>query len=225
MATEPGAAKSTTPATTSTIWHCRSALACSSGWRSGNWHLKSNPPSVYEKHAGGGEGLRRGGDGALVVHDLAHLRPLLVAQCGRVDAKIVAGLHPALDCGAVADLVEPAPEVFELADVLSLGLGADGPRIGNHVGNSVLVTGEVGPVVEPVVHHAIEPVRLIGEAADRIGQVAGVGPGAAEMAAFTELWALIGHLPYHPLGDFVFPAKVLWKEASFLFGEVHHDRA
>src|ERR1700758_2155663 len=97
MATEPGAAKSTTTATISTIWHCRSAPACSSGWRNGNWRLKSNPPAAHGKHAGGGGGSRRGGDGALVVHDLAHLRSLLVAQCGRVDAKIVAGLHPALD--------------------------------------------------------------------------------------------------------------------------------
>src|SRR5580704_16809756 len=225
MATEPGAAKSTTPATTSTIWHCRSALACSSGWRSGNWHLKSNPPSVYEKHAGGGEGLRRGGDGALVVHDLANLRPLLVAQCGGIDAEIVAGLHPALDCGAVADLVEPAFELFELTDVLALGLGVDGPRIGNHVGDRVLVAGEIAPVVEPVVHDAVEPVRLVGEAADSIGQVAGVGAGAAEMSAFAELRALIGHLPYHPLRDLVPPAKVLWEEAAFLFTEIHHDRA
>src|SRR5580704_9017416 len=198
MATEPGAAKSTTPATTSTIWHCRSAPACSCGWRNGNWRLKSNPPAAHGKHAGGGEGLRRGGNGALVVHDLAHLGPLRVTQRGGVDTQIVAGLHPALDRRTVADLVEPAFEMFELADVLSLGLGVDGPWIGNHVGNRVFVTGEVGPVVEPVVHHTIEPIGLVSEAAGRIGQVTGVRAGAAEMAAFTEFWALIGHLPYHP---------------------------
>src|SRR5690348_13829720 len=62
--------------------------------------------------------LRWGGDGALVVHDLSHLRPLLVAQRGRVDAQVVAGLHAALDGGAVADFVEPALEMLELTDVL-----------------------------------------------------------------------------------------------------------
>src|SRR5436190_20152717 len=133
MATEPGAAKCTTPVTISTTRHCRSAPACSSGWPNGNWRpVKSL--------------LRRGGDGALVVHDLAHLRALRVGQCGGVDAQIVAGLHPALDRRAVADLVEPALEVFELADVLPLGLGIDGPRIGNHVCDRVFVACEIAPV-------------------------------------------------------------------------------
>src|SRR5580704_10523282 len=47
MATEPGAAKSTIPATTSTIWHCRSAPACSCGWPNGNWRPDPHPARCF----------------------------------------------------------------------------------------------------------------------------------------------------------------------------------
>ena len=45
------------------------------------------------------------------------------------------------------------------------------------------------------------------------------------MAAFAELWSLIGHLPHDPLRDLVFAAQILRPEAPDLLGDVHHDRA
>src|SRR5205823_1338173 len=83
-----------------------------------------------------------------------------------------AGRHAALDGGAAADLVEPPLEVFELGDVLALRLPADGPGIGDHVGDAVVVAREKAPVKEPVVEHAIEAVGFVGEAAHGIGLVA-----------------------------------------------------
>ena len=76
----------------------------------------------------------------------------------------------------------------------------DGPRVGDHVGDRVFVAGEIATVVEPVVQDAVEPVGLVGEAANGVGQVARLRAGAAEMAALAELRSLIGHLPDHPLG-------------------------
>src|SRR5215813_11889368 len=110
METCRAAVKSTTPATISTTWHCRSAPACSPGWPNGNCPADPRPPRCARHPLPyGGRGanplrsrwvrvgsLRRRGDRALVVHDLAHLRTLRLAQSGGVDTEVVAGLHAAL---------------------------------------------------------------------------------------------------------------------------------
>src|SRR6516162_4982761 len=94
----------------------------------------------------------------------------------------MAGVHAALNRRTIANLLEPALEIFELADVLPLGLGVDRPRIGDHVGDRVLVAGQIATVVKPIVHDAVEAVRLVGKATDRVGQIACLGAGSAEMA-------------------------------------------
>src|SRR6266852_9322526 len=96
-----------------------------------NWQANSFPWSPPDfspdspARAGKGRGersarrprLSRSRDRALVVHDLAHLRPLLGGQGAGIDAQIVAGLHAALDRRAAADFLEPALEILELVDV------------------------------------------------------------------------------------------------------------
>src|SRR5208337_397954 len=131
----------------------------------------------------------------------------------------------ALNGGTRAELVEPALEIFELPDVLTLRLPADRPGIGDHVGDRVFVAGDIVPVIKPVVEHAIEPVRFVGEAADGVGLVALLVPETSEVPALAELRPLIGHLPEHPLIDLVAGAKVLRIEAPGLLREIHHDRA
>src|SRR5438067_1936082 len=69
----------------------------------------------------------------------------------------------------LADLLEPTLEIFELVDVLSLRLPIDGPGITDHVGDRVLVAGDIAALIKAVVENAIEPVGFIGKAADRIG--------------------------------------------------------
>src|SRR5437764_5253964 len=115
---------------------------------------------------------RRHGNGALVVHDLADAGAILVAEARRIGRQVGAGRHAALHRRPLADLLKPALEVFELVDVLALRLPVDGPGIANHVGNRVLVAGDIAVLVEAVAENAVKPVCFIGEAADGIGQVA-----------------------------------------------------
>src|SRR5664280_1962332 len=55
----------------------------------------------------------------------------------------------------------------ELIEVLPLPLPAIGPADAGHVGDRIFA-GEEFAVLEPRVHHAVEPVELIHEASDRV---------------------------------------------------------
>src|SRR5260221_3488212 len=55
----------------------------------------------------------------------------------------------------------------------------------------------------------------------RSGQVAGLGPGPSEMAAFAELRPLVGHLPDDPLRDLVPAAQVLRDRKSTRLNSSH----
>src|SRR5262249_53655060 len=128
-------------------------------------------------------GLRRDRDGALVVHALADRGALRIAEARRGGWQGGAAGHAALPRPARAQFVEPALEVLELVDVLALRLPVDRPRVADHVGDRVLVAGHILAAIELVVEDAVEPVGLVGKAVDRVGQIAGVRAGAAEMAA------------------------------------------
>ena len=99
-----------------------------------------------------------------------------------VDAQVRADRHAALDARPRRQLLEPALEVGELLDVLALLLPADGPRVAGHVGDGVLVAGQVAAVVEAVVQHPVETVHLVGEAPQGVGLVALGLADAAEVA-------------------------------------------
>jgi hypothetical protein len=64
--------------------------------------------------------------------------------------------EPAPHCRTRAKLVEPALEVFELFDVLTLRLPADRPWIADHVRNRVFAAGKAAPVIEPFVEDPID---------------------------------------------------------------------
>src|SRR5262245_37802141 len=142
----------------------------------------------------------RSGNRPLVIEDLANSRLLLLGELARVARQVLAHSHPALDRRPLADLVEPALEMLEIDDVLPLTLPVDRPWIGDNVGDRILIAGEIRAVMEPVVEHAIEPVRLVRETGDRIGLIALATVEPAEMAALAELRSLVRHLPHHPLG-------------------------
>ena len=132
---------------------------------------------------------------------------------------------PRLHRRALADLLEPALEVRELVDVLALRLPADRPRIADHVGDRVFVTGDVAAPIQPVVQDPVQPVGFVGETRHGIALIAPSVAEPAEMPAFAELRSLVGHLPDDPLRDLVLAAQILRPEAARLLGEVHHDRA
>jgi len=130
-----------------------------------------------------------------------------------IGGQIVADREAALHGRALADLLEPALEIFELLNVLALALPIDGPRIGDHVGYRVFVACEILSVDETIVEHPVEAVGFVGEAPHGVGLVTLRVAEAAEMTAFAELGALVGHLPHNPLGNLVLAALVLRPEA------------
>src|SRR5258708_29181467 len=86
---------------------------------------------------------------------------------GAARVRLAFGVGP-LRPGALAHRVEPAPQVREVIQILVLALPGNDPRIGSHVGNAVAVAGDERAVFEMTVDHAVETVRLLHVALDRI---------------------------------------------------------
>ena len=90
---------------------------------------------------------------------------------------------PRCTAGRAPSLLKPALEIWEFLDVLALRLPVHRPRIADHIGDGILVAGQVLAFVQPVVQHAVQPVDLVGEAAHGIGLVALLVAEPAEMPA------------------------------------------
>src|SRR5690349_9390556 len=106
------------------------------------------------------------GSAALVLRLAEHdLLRLLVHRTG---APLVGHeLEAALYRGARLDRVEPAMEVREVLELLSLPLVGADPRIGRDVGDRI-VAGEVLDLAETPVDDVVETPRLVGVAVDRV---------------------------------------------------------
>src|SRR5215471_12056771 len=96
----------------------------------------SNPPVVSECAHGR---LRRHRPSALVVENLRPPLALLGRQLGLVLRQVRTRRHPALHAWTRTKFLEPALEVLELLDVLTLRLPVHGPRIADHISDGVLV--------------------------------------------------------------------------------------
>src|SRR5437868_2865612 len=105
---------------------------------------------------------RRHGNGALVVHDLADPGAVLVGEARRIGRQVGPGRHAALHRRPLADLLEPALKVFELLDVLPLRPPIDRPGITDHVGDRVLVPGDIAALIKSVVETGMQPDGFIG---------------------------------------------------------------
>src|SRR5687767_4499572 len=125
--------------------------------------------------------------GALIVKDLADPLLLLGRQRAPVGRELGADGEAALHGRPRADRLEPALEMLELIDLLPLRLPVDGPGIGDDVGDRVAVAGEVWPVPQPCIEHAIEPVGFVREAADGVRLVAFAIAEPPEMSGLAEL--------------------------------------
>src|SRR5208337_3061770 len=148
--------------------------------------------SATDRRLCGGEAALGSRPGTLVVEQLRPPLLLLRGQAVDVLGRPGGDGEAALNGGTRAELVEPAFEIFELPDVLTLRLPADRPGIADHVGDGVIVAGDIAPVIEAVVEHAVKPVRLVGEAADGVGLVALLVAETPEVPALAELRPLIG---------------------------------
>ena len=80
----------------------------------------------------------------MVVEHFAQLVFLFLGELGDIEAEVAADGHAFFDALAFREFLEPALEVFELVDVLALGFPVDRPGVTDHVGNGVLVPGQIG---------------------------------------------------------------------------------
>src|SRR5438477_6563525 len=154
------------------MWSSVPASSSSSQLSDGNAIARSSGAGAISSASGTCDrppASRRDGDCPLVVHNLADPGAVLVGEARRIGRQVDPGRHAALHRRPLADLPEPTLEIFELVDVLSLRLPIDGPGITDHVGDRVLVAGDIAALIKAVVENAIEPVGFIGKAADRIG--------------------------------------------------------
>src|SRR5450756_2117355 len=112
--------------------------------------------------------------------------------------------------------------MWELVDVLPLPLPAIGPADAGHVGDRILA-GEEFAVLEPRIHHPVEPVDLIHEASDRVGnRLAGV---ILEVVHLPRHRAEPAHLPEQPLLHLDACALVARIELAGLAAEILQDCA
>src|ERR1700738_3014226 len=93
---------------------------------------------------------------------------------GRVDGGgLLVGAHGG---GPVVDRLEPALEVREILELLSLPLVRHDPRVGRDIGDRVL-TGDEGALGQTLVQHPVQAVRLLDVTLEgvrnRLGCVAG----------------------------------------------------
>src|SRR5262245_25654089 len=92
--------------------------------------------------------------------------PLLVGHRGA--AAIGEQLARALNRRALEDRVAPSLDRRVLVDVYALALGRAQPRHDRHVGDGVLVTGNVLAFLQSSIDDAVEPVRLVLVAVHRV---------------------------------------------------------
>ena len=105
----------------------------------------------------------------------------------------------------------------------SLVLPRAQPREDGDVGDRVGGPGDVLAVGEPLVHHAVEPLRFVGVAVDRVLEL--VGRVDAEVMGLSEHRADAAHLEHQPLQHFVSRGDRFGHEAASLGSEVDEDRA
>src|SRR5258707_6020016 len=90
-------------------------------------------------------------------------------------------------CRSSAHRLEPAPQVLKIVQVLLLTLPRHDPWIGRHVGNRVIVPGEINAASEPSIQDTVEPVGLLDVPVDRVGYSFG--------RVLPEVMVLAGHRP------------------------------
>src|SRR5512146_3515326 len=149
-----------------------------------------------------------------------HVLPLLGRHLGA--APVGEHLQRALHRGPGRDAVAPALDVRILLDVHSLALGKAQPRHGGHVGDGVLLAGDVLRFAQAPLENAVEPVGLVLVTVHRILDF--LRRIAEEMMRLAQHRPDVAHLEHHPLHHLPALAQVLGQEPACLRGEVEKDR-
>src|SRR5262249_52780690 len=132
-----------------------------------------------------------------------------------------ADVNAAIDRWPRVHPIEPALEIRKLLEVLSLPTPVAGPADARHIGDRI-ATGEKIAILQAAIHHAIEPVDLVGEALGGVRRLR--GRVETEVMTPAGLGAEIGHLPEQPLIDFNTSALIARIELAGLAPEILQDR-
>src|SRR5699024_9824360 len=106
-------------------------------------------------------------------------------------------------------------------DTLVLGRAHPGP--GGYIRNGVVVARKIAAFRQPLVEHAVEPLRLLAVALATVRNFD--RRIAQEMMRLPQHGAQAAHLPQQPLEGDVAPLLVRRREASMLVCEVGQYRA
>lgn len=140
----------------------------------------------------------------LIIHNRVDASFRFVGQRRLIDRPILADRRAGLDRGAIAQGLESALQIFKIVDVLALKLPIHASRIADHVGDRVVMAGDVLVPIERVVEHTVNSVGFVGELAGRVGLVPFLAPvNAQKMSLSPKFWALVGYRPVDPLVDLV----------------------
>ena len=124
--------------------------------------------------------------------------------------------------GLVVDGLEPAFQVLEIVEVLALPLIGHDPGIGRHIGDRIGAR-DIVATFELTIEHAIEPVRLVDVAVDRIGDL--LRRVGREVVVLPRHGTEAAHLPEQPFDRLGTTARIARQEPAGLFGEIEQDGA
>src|SRR5579883_2687213 len=141
---------------------------------------------------------------------------------GRLGLEFFGAGVSALGRGARLDGLEPALQMGEILELLALPLIGNDPGIARHIGDRIGAGDEVA-VGEALVEHAIEAVRLLDVAVDRVGQL--FRRILAEMMVLPGHRPEPAHLPEQPLQHVEAAAQILGQELARLLCEIDEDGA
>ena len=108
----------------------------------------------------------------------------------------------------------------EISERLAKPLMGNDPRVGRHVRNRI-VTSQIRPVGEALVHHAIKAVGFLHIALDGIGDL--LRRIVGEVPILPGHWPKAANLPEQPLQHLGAPPQVLRNELTRLFSEIEQD--
>src|SRR5690242_6559773 len=124
-------------------------------------------------------------------------------------------------CRSFANALEPAPQVRELLEALTLRLIRHDPRIAGDIGDRV-VPRQVAAIAQTLMEHAIEPIGLLHVAIDGVRNL--LRRVTSEVVVLSGHRTQARHLPEEPLRHLDLAAHIPRQKLAAFLGEVQKNR-